>query len=1119
MTLVEGKWMEGSHYTSESKFQRESPGDNDTLGRAVGGGDQHLSERYLKVRNRIATAFLLSKGEELYSEVLRIVLEEVDSPFGFFGYIEENGDLISPSMTRDVWDACRMPQKSIRFSRSSWSGLWGQALVEKRTMVANEGLQVPQGHISLSCAMAVPILFGDELIGQIAVANKKDGYGREDAGVLENLARSVAPLLKARLDSEWHDRRRREVEAELRRFRAALDNSADAVFLIDRQEMRFIDVNTTACRSLDYDREILLTLGPHDIKPEYDLESLRRIFDAVIGGDDTKSVISTVHRRADGSDFPVEVVLRSISSMGRSIVIATARDITERIAFESALKNAHEGMERKVEERTRELTLSNGLLKQEIEERRRAERRLVNINRLLELAAGSSMRKDYLEGVIALLKEWTGCRHIGIRVVDESGLAQFTTWTGYNRDFLASESYLLPGTDRCICARVISGERDKAERPFLLTGGTFWCGDTVEDLTHVIESRSDQYRGECIAHGFRTLAVVPIKYRDMIIGAVHVADEKKNAMGSEVAVLVDAIGPLIGEAMKRFEIEEELHRNYDLQSVTTGILNLSYENMRLERVLEQALALVPRVPWLVSQCEGVVALFDHREGRPRLAASHGLSEKQKRYYDRADIAQSPYGAAVRTGRITYVDHAELRDAARCAGFPPHGLYSVPVKAAGRVLAVLIIHVNKEHKRRERDIDFLCAVADTLAAVIQRKSFEERLREREERFRQLAENINEAFWLAETESGEILYVSPAAHVVFGVESPDVRTVWEMMETLAHPDDAARVRNAFLSFGHGGTIEYRVRTAGGAMRWVRTRMFPIKNEQGKVFRIAGLTADITAYKEAAEREKMHKEQLIQADKMASLGILVSGVAHEINNPNNLIMLNADVLAKAWRDALPVLDGHAAEDSGFMLNGLPYKEIRAEFDMLLDGVTRGSERIKRIVNSLKDFVRVDTGALDQEVEINTVAECAIFIVGNLVKKSTRRFSWTPAAAPLKVKGNAQQLEQVVINLITNACQALESIDAAIVISTECDDGTIRIKVMDEGKGIRAEDTQRIMDPFYTTKRDCGGTGLGLAVSFGIVKAHGGVLRFESRLGKGTTAIVELPVMQNGEIGAPVE
>lgn len=246
------------------------------------------------------------------------------------------------------------------------------------------------------------------------------------------------------------------------------------------------------------------------------------------------------------------------------------------------------------------------------------------------------------------------------------------------------------------------------------------------------------------------------------------------------------------------------------------------------------------------------------------------------------------------------------------------------------------------------------------------------------------------------------------------------------------------------------------------------------------------------------------------MATLGILVSGVAHEINNPNNYIMLNAKILSKVWNDITPILKQYYEINGDFVLAGMPYSKAHERIAQLISGISEGAERIQKIIQSLKDFARQDRGDLDQSVDINAVVETAILIVNNLIQKSTNRFSVKYAKELPIIKGNFQQLEQVIINLITNSCQALPSKEKRITVSTsyDRDSDSIVVKVRDEGMGIPAENLKHILDPFFTTKRNSGGTGLGLSVSYSIVKDHGGDLSFTSEPGKGTTTIVKLPV-----------
>ncbi len=162
---------------------------------------------------------------------------------------------------------------------------------------------------------------------------------------------------------------------------------------------------------------------------------------------------------------------------------------------------------------------------------------------------------------------------------------------------------------------------------------------------------------------------------------------------------------------------------------------------------------------------------------------------------------------------------------------------------------------------------------------------------------------------------------------------------------------------------------------------------------------------------------------------------------------------------------------------------------------------------MNSLKDYSRKDSGKLNQSVNLNEVAESAVTIVFNLVKKSTRHFSVHLQDGLPPVMGNFQQLEQVVINLITNSCQALSSPDEEVELSTFYEEGRVKLRVWDQGSGITGESMKHIFDPFYTTKRETGGTGLGLSISYNILKNHGGELIFDSEPGRGTSATISLP------------
>lgn len=259
--------------------------------------------------------------------------------------------------------------------------------------------------------------------------------------------------------------------------------------------------------------------------------------------------------------------------------------------------------------------------------------------------------------------------------------------------------------------------------------------------------------------------------------------------------------------------------------------------------------------------------------------------------------------------------------------------------------------------------------------------------------------------------------------------------------------------------------------------------------------------------------HQQQLIQADKMASLGILVSGVAHEINNPTGLLLLNLPLLEDAWKDSQPILEERFNNEGDFSLAGLKYSRLRDELPMVLDEMKDSAVRIKRIVEDLKDFARHDAVGNDELVSINDVVATAIRLVDRSIRQSTHSFVVNYGKNIPEIRVNAQRIEQIIINLILNACQALTNLGQRVEVSTsyQKQQRKIIIKVIDEGRGIDRDGISRLTDPFFTTKRDHGGTGLGLSVSAGIAKAYGGKLLFVSEYGKGMEVTLELPLPKN--------
>ena len=269
---------------------------------------------------------------------------------------------------------------------------------------------------------------------------------------------------------------------------------------------------------------------------------------------------------------------------------------------------------------------------------------------------------------------------------------------------------------------------------------------------------------------------------------------------------------------------------------------------------------------------------------------------------------------------------------------------------------------------------------------------------------------------------------------------------------------------------------------------------------------------------EKAREQELQLIQANKMTALGTLVAGVAHEINNPNNLTMMNARAVAEAWGDAQPILEDYHQENGEFLIGGLPYAEMRGTVPDLIRDMHAGAQRIERIVNNLKDFARPRQQAVRATLQVDDAVQRAVNLLRHRIGR-TIDFKVDLAGGIPPLQGDMQQIEQVVVNLVTNALEALPEEGGQVMVSTRYnqDERLVEIEVRDTGVGIPEENVERLCDPFFTTRQEQGGTGLGLAITYTLVRDHGGSLAFESATALGTRARVTLPCPAEARAPAP--
>ena len=374
-----------------------------------------------------------------------------------------------------------------------------------------------------------------------------------------------------------------------------------------------------------------------------------------------------------------------------------------------------------------------------------------------------------------------------------------------------------------------------------------------------------------------------------------------------------------------------------------------------------------------------------------------------------------------------------------------------------------------------------------ADIAGREIAEAALRESEQRFRQLAENIDDVFWLTSVDLDEVYYVSPAYETVWGRECESLYRRFRAWVEAVHAEDRTRVQRSLDNYGTGTWNEtYRIVRPDGAVRSIRSRSYPVRDASGNVYRLAGVSRDITEYRRL-------EEQFRQAQKMEAVGRLAGGIAHDFNN------LLSVILSYAGLALLELEPTHSVR--GDVLQMQRAGERAAELTRQLLAFSR-QQLLRPVVLDLNDII----GEMKKMLRSLLGEDVELVVCGT---------------EPAVVHVDPSQIEQIVMNLAINARDAMTScgkltIDVNCVELTADDTAElgeaapgsyVRLSITDTGVGMDEATRERIFEPFFTTKPKDKGTGLGLSTVFGIVKQSQGYIQVHSEPGHGTTFRVYLP------------
>ncbi len=424
-----------------------------------------------------------------------------------------------------------------------------------------------------------------------------------------------------------------------------------------------------------------------------------------------------------------------------------------------------------------------------------------------------------------------------------------------------------------------------------------------------------------------------------------------------------------------------------------------------------------------------------------------------------------------------------------------------------------------------------------------KRMEESLRESEEKFRSISASAKDAIIMLD-ENGAVSFWNAAAETIFGYTSEEM--LGKRMHELCAPErfhkyylaGLAKLVNTGKGSPVGTTVELVAIRKGGEEFPVEVSLSTIRHKDHWL--AIGIGRDISERKVAEQKMKTYVEeltranaelhdlnaklaqaqnQLVQSEKMASIGMLAAGVAHEINNPIGFIKSNTQTLGKYVDELLQVVRAYEQVEAQLPQHAALFAELhrikeQIEFEYkkrdilaLLSESNQGLERVTKIVHDLKDFSHMESQEMWFTDDIHKGIESTLNVIWNELKYTCEVKKEYGVLPPVECV--LSQLNQVFMNLLVNASQAIET-RGTITIRTGTVEDQVWIEISDTGKGIPAENLKSIFDPFFTTKPVGKGTGLGLSVSYNIIQKHHGRIEVESEVGKGSTFRVWLPISQ---------
>jgi diguanylate cyclase (GGDEF)-like protein/PAS domain S-box-containing protein len=350
-------------------------------------------------------------------------------------------------------------------------------------------------------------------------------------------------------------------------------------------------------------------------------------------------------------------------------------------------------------------------------------------NDLLKLFPQAITRKKYIHLVVGLIKKWSTCQCVGVRLQDEGGNIPYEDYTGFSEEFWQSENWLSTKRHNCACIRVIKGVPEPQDHAFMTQNGSFHSNNLANDLSKLTRQQLSCFRGTCAKFGYKTLAVIPIHYRDKIIGAVHLADDSADKLSPESLQYLESISFLIGEAVHRFNLEEELQQNYNNQTLINSLMVVSMKEVEIETnsFLQKALNMIVSSDGIDFISSAAIFLFNNDTEVLELKAKVDPSSKINSEFGNLALTKNLRESIKKEKPIFVKENSSDH-------------YILPIISYGKMLGIMILYITEKFYRFKSNEEFLSTIANRLGIIIEHIQVTAELRKKEVNLRSTKQQL-------------------------------------------------------------------------------------------------------------------------------------------------------------------------------------------------------------------------------------------------------------------------------------------------------------------------------------------------------------------------------------------